>query len=1006
MHKERKSSTCMKRNIKILAMMATLLSVVPVMAQNVQLKPVKMQMAPQPENQISTTGLSCNSAFLMADLMSGKLSPIQLQERYAIDSINNMLYVSAIVSVDDPAVFEKVVLYGVLVDSRVGSMATVHIPLDRFVAFVQSRLCSMIQVSNKMELDNEQANSSMRTDKIYQGHMLPHTFDGTGVIVGIIDIGFEYGHPSFFDTTGTRYRVKCVWDQTIQCDNHPAGYSYGKEFLTQSAILNAHCSHTDETHGSHVAGIAAGSGGATPNTRKYQGIAPNADLVLVATNMYDGGIYDGINYIKNYANSLGMPCVINMSLGSQVGPHDGTSLFDRMVDSYVGNTPGLLVVASAGNEGGSSLHLGKTFVDDDTIITSFVQFTESRHRTYLDLWGIPGDTFSVQLGIVNTLTGDFEDATFLYSSAYSTNYQVTLFDADGENCELDIYCSSAQSHNGRPNITIYANFESQTSDFQKLCLRIVGHETTVHCWANSANFVNGGVAGAVSGNNQYTTGEIGIGKTMITVGSYMSRKNWTSVAGETYGFGGFEGELSYFSSHGPTLDGRIKPDIVGPGQMIYSAINRYNTSYANMNSAFTVDAISFNGHTEFYGAMQGTSMSAPAVTGVMALWLQANPYLTQTQAHQLIHNSGLQDGFTGFIPETGNSLWGWGKINAYAGLPVTSDTVMDINCRVDVFPYIDNFESHIHCWTADDSDLSGSSWQYSDNVRTRSGSHALVSLPSANGVDHTVLSPEIFVPENDSNWSVTWYAGGADASQANERYNVCIVANGRSRLIYQGVVNAPNMTLCGANIDEYRGDKIRIKIVHMASGNVHGLVIDDVSVLQAEVVPQPAILTSLDSTTDGTIYLPKDQPVNFTATVLNGAPVSSYYWMFPSANVPSSTSQVVDNVMWVENGLYQVALTATNEAGSSTAYRTVNVGGQGIESADSHVSIMPNPTSGPFRIVGLSSEIKNVQIFDALGRRVFSTESDVVDITPLPYGVYVIRIVTTSGTTTSRIVKR
>ncbi len=47
-------------------------------------------------------------------------------------------------------------------------------------------------------------------------------------------------------------------------------------------------------------------------------------------------ITDGIKYIYDYAESVGKPCVINMSLGYHIGPHDGTSTFDRICDELQG----------------------------------------------------------------------------------------------------------------------------------------------------------------------------------------------------------------------------------------------------------------------------------------------------------------------------------------------------------------------------------------------------------------------------------------------------------------------------------------------------------------------------------------------------------------------------------------------------------------------------------------------------------------------------------------------
>ena len=81
----------------------------------------------------------------------------------------------------------------------------------------------------------------------------------------------------------------------------------------------------------HTAGIAAGGGYTTP----YMGVAPESDIVLVGTNLYTKGILDGIAFIIDYAKSVNKPCVINLSLGSKLGPKDGTSSEDIMIDKIV-----------------------------------------------------------------------------------------------------------------------------------------------------------------------------------------------------------------------------------------------------------------------------------------------------------------------------------------------------------------------------------------------------------------------------------------------------------------------------------------------------------------------------------------------------------------------------------------------------------------------------------------------------------------------------------------------
>lgn len=249
---------------------------------------------------------------------------------------------------------------------------------------------------------------------MHQGLQLPQAYFGNGVVVGIIDGGFDYTHPNFYDGTGSNnYRVKRVWEQNATSGTPPSGFSYGRELTTQTSILNAQRDKPNASHGTHVAGIAAGGGA----NATYMGVASKSDLVFVSTNMTNIGIMDGIAYIYNYANSINKPCVINISIGGHIGPHDGFSPFDQYCDEIVG--AGRLLVGAAGNQGADQLHISKTYTSSDNTMYSFVQFPWSSNgtngETVIDIWGDPNQNYEVAVNIYNTKTNSFENLDALYS---------------------------------------------------------------------------------------------------------------------------------------------------------------------------------------------------------------------------------------------------------------------------------------------------------------------------------------------------------------------------------------------------------------------------------------------------------------------------------------------------------------------------------------------------------------------------------------------------------------
>jgi len=648
-----------------------------------QLKPVDKS-----QQIITTYGLTSTSAMLATDLYLNNKTLEQLKKDYSLLTVDGENYVHAYVEMADGMSFEKLNDFGVRVESTVGSMATALIPIARFLTLAQSRICTRIEVGKKAHLTMDEARVATHADQVQAGLGLDQAYDGTGVVVGIIDIGFEYCHPNFYDTTGTELRVKRVWDQTQDPSAtlpSPDGFNYGREMTTPEQIQNARYSSNDESHATHVTGIAAGSGGNTTTGPQYKGMAPNADIVMVACNQEDVGIYDGITYIHQYAQSVGKPCVINMSLGSHIGPHDGTSSFDRMTLAYTNEHPGgLLLVGACGNEGGNRLHVMKSFSAEDTALYTFMNFTYSYYRYpgYADIWGSSGQDFQVGVAIYNTSTGQYSDTSNLYAALSTSTYTVQL-SGDDISVQGYIYCNGYDSYNERPNMSLYLYKQSSSywGSNEQVMLIVKGDTGTVHMWGTYADFRNEGVEGVTQGDSDYSTGEIGgSGEAMISVGSYVTRNVYTNISGRTTDYSDYYalGSLSGFSSHGPTVDGRVKPEITAPGQFIISSFNRFdggNATTGNYSQATANENV--NGNTEWWGVMQGTSMACPAVTGIMALWLQHNPNLTIAQAKELLRRTAITDSLTDTIPEGGSNLWGYGKINALGGVqtPVYTVTV-------------------------------------------------------------------------------------------------------------------------------------------------------------------------------------------------------------------------------------------------------------------------------------------------------------------------------------------
>jgi subtilisin family serine protease len=134
-----------------------------------------------------------------------------------------------------------------------------------------------------------------------------------------------------------------------------------------------------------------------------------------------------------------------------------------------------------------------------------------------------------------------------------------------------------------------------------------------------------------------------------------------------------------FSSRGPMIDGRIKPDITAPGLTLGTAISSYDTDYtptgasSDLTISRYIDPLTTD--TFYYAEFSGTSASSPAAAGIVALLLQADPTLTPQEIKDVLFYTAILDNYTGSLPPEGNNNWGHGKINAYGALKYLAQSV-------------------------------------------------------------------------------------------------------------------------------------------------------------------------------------------------------------------------------------------------------------------------------------------------------------------------------------------
>lgn len=691
----------------------------------------KQDKASNPLIQINTKGLSPSTAFILMEqkMREKKGGYISIQDstlikKYGLVYQNGEIYASAfLILSDETADISEILSFGAEINTRINNIVTAMIPINQIENIANHQNIIYVQIGEIADITMDEAKSATWVNWVHQGNQLPQSYFGTGVVIGVIDIGFDYTHPNFYDNTGSNnYRVQRIWEQN-NTGTPPSGFSYGRELSNQTDILNAQRDIPDASHGTHVAGIAAGAGGGA-NT-DFMGVAPQSDLVFVSTNASNTGIADGIAYIMNYANSVNKPCVINMSLGIHTGPHDGTSVLDQYCDGVVGQ--GKLLVGSAGNDGLDSLYLAKSYTLSDTLLFTFLKFSNATFPTKnngsgsVDIWGNPNQNFWVAVTIWNSNTNQFEDWTPYISANSNNTSSYTLFDNDGDNLLVNISAEISPLNN-KPNIRVEVDNSAQDDNYRWVLLEIIAYNTQTKMWGGpnntKATFTSLNYAyPVVSGSTSSTMREIGgTGNSIISVGAYTSKNTWTALNGSTQysAFNTSNGVIAPFSSKGPTADNRTKPDITAPGNVIASSVSRFDNSY-NISSNSVVSGVTDGTNTWLFATMPGTSMASPMVTGILALWLQAYPNLTPTQAKNLLIDNAWTDSYTGTIPANGNNTWGWGKVDAHEGL-------LDLLTKIPAQPTI-NPSGNVAFCQGQNAQLSApigfSSYQWSNSATTQ-----------------------------------------------------------------------------------------------------------------------------------------------------------------------------------------------------------------------------------------------------------------------------------------------
>lgn len=601
---------------------------------------------------------------------------------YNLDAAGNT-YLSTLIKVSPGFSDAPIKALGAYIGTKAGQVWTVRVPLAKMQDFTQISGIEYIEADRPAAPALDTARKYTKVDSVHQGYWMPQAFSGQNVVVGIVDAGFDYRHPTFYDTGYAQYRVKRVWEEKNTTGTPPAGYAYGTEYADSASIVTKGYDIYTGTHGTHVAGIAGGSGAGGPggNNTRFRGMSYTSDLVFVGiyptpaywlnTGMAD--MLDGINYVFDYAASVSKPAVANLSWGCPLGPHDGSSLFSQACNALVGT--GKIFVLSGGNNGTNKIHLKKTFIASNNTLKTVCTFPAGTPEkiNWIDVWGDTSKTFCLKFYLYTGTTKVDSSATVCLDNS---THQYYLKGVSGDTCFVTVTTVSSD-FNSKPHMLV----QLLTKTTEKLLVQVSATDGTVDLWQGYVyktsgyygTFSIGGIPGAVNGDVESTISDMVSTSSAIAVGAYNSKPTFTNVAGSTLTYSGYtKGALASFSSHGPTADGRTKPNITGPGLALASSISHVDSTYlasgSNYSSVVAQQLSPVDGNTYAYAMAAGTSMSGPCVSGIIGLLLEADPTLDPVQVLNILYNTAITDSHTGTIPLTGSNTWGFGKVNAYRAM--------------------------------------------------------------------------------------------------------------------------------------------------------------------------------------------------------------------------------------------------------------------------------------------------------------------------------------------------
>ena len=594
--------------------------------------------------------------------------------------------------------------------------AFISVPLDDVERVASIKSFKSFQLERPVAQKMKYARKDVGGDKLQQGIGLSQAYTGKGVVCGILDMGFDPNHLNFQDADGNP-RVKYIERLTKNNNATSATDLIKVDYYNTPEQIQAYTTDSKEDyHGTHTMGIMAGgyrgtakvatladgnnkTAVATEEANPYYGVAYDADIVAANCEEYtDILIAIAVEDLLGYAEAYNKPMVVNLSLGTNQGSHDGKAVVCQFFDVLVEELNAKIVMAT-GNEGDQKIAANKTLTAEDNLFQTFITgdtFKTEQGDIYVrsgqvDIYGNDLKPFkSLQAIVWNTSRGriskrytlDINEETLGSGKYWCSSSDYQDYDSDVVDATLAQYFSGTiglfcevDSSLGRSHCIVsfdlVDNAEKNIDNNYKIGFIVEG-EAGQRVDAFTVGYFHGlssyDIGGFTDGSCNGSVSDMACAKSTLSVGSYNTSEGWAQLDGYRYSqenAGIKLGKVSPFSSYGTLIDGRNLPDVVAPGAYIISSMNRYylevnENTFGNFSAVANVDGVDYP-----YAWAAGTSMACPMVSGIVALWLEADPTLSMEDIRDIIRQTSRMDED---MLEADPVKVGAGKIDAYEGL--------------------------------------------------------------------------------------------------------------------------------------------------------------------------------------------------------------------------------------------------------------------------------------------------------------------------------------------------